>query len=122
MGISCPLLVAKSLSPRKEIKKTQWSRKHRQTTEKSSVRVSGLRFYRMYLEIFLVKGPSQEPEVDWQQPQPGGITYCQTVFFPFLQMRDGSGRLTVSRKIIKSPATYRVKTPSPENREIEDLL
>lgn len=38
----------------------------------NSVRVSGLKFYRVYLEIFLGKGLPQEPEVDWQQPQPQG--------------------------------------------------
>lgn len=36
----------------------------------SSVRVTCLKFYRMYLETFPDNDPSQEPEVDWQQPHP----------------------------------------------------
>lgn len=63
------------------------------------MRTSGLKFYRVYLEIVLGQGPSQQLEGDWHTWN----TCWHSVIFPSLETRDGSGRPNVSRKISKEP-------------------
>lgn len=52
----------------------------------------------MYLETFLDNDPSQEPDVDWQQPHPQNLPV--SVIFPSLEMKDGSGRLEKPSKML----------------------
>ena len=81
--------------------------------------MSGLKFYRLYLEIFVGKGPSQEPEVDWQQPQPRGILTGKVLSsHPW---RQGMGQEDCLQKNHKKSCQMQSESHSPRRqREVED--